>query len=148
MLRHQCRSLSRNGLLEPVTDIVTELAAKYGAFVPGFEQTTLIDGEWWSVPFYGQAGGLYVRRDYLRQHGLDVEQSTETYDKLREAALRIANPSKQLWGWGLPADPRTATSPCSKLSCASAASFKTPVGKSSPSTHPRQSPVCAGASFR
>lgn len=91
-----------NGVLEPVTDLVKELAAKYGAFATGFEQTTLIDGEWWGLPFYGRVAGFHVRRDLFAQHGLDVEQNTETYDKLREAALRITDPGKRLWGWGLP----------------------------------------------
>jgi multiple sugar transport system substrate-binding protein len=90
-----------SGVLEPVTDLVTDLSAKYGTFLTGFEQTTLINGAWWGVPFYGRAGGLYARRDLFAQHGLDVDRDTETYDKLREAALRITDPGKQKWGWGL-----------------------------------------------
>lgn len=91
-----------NGVLEPVTDLVAELAAKHGAFTTGFEQTTFIDGEWWGLPFCGWVSGLHVRRDLFAQQGLDMDSDTETYDKLRAAALQITNPGKQLWGWGLP----------------------------------------------
>ena len=44
---------------------------------------------------------MYVRKDIFAKNNLDVDASTETYDKLRETALMISNPDSKMWGWGM-----------------------------------------------
>lgn len=95
------RQYQSQGVLEKVTDLTKEMIAKYGETYPGYEDTTFFDNEWWGVPFYGRAGGMYVRTDIFQKAGLDPHNDTETYDKLRETALKISDPNNKMWGWGM-----------------------------------------------
>ena len=95
------RQFQSQNVLEKVSDITKEMIAKYGETYPGYEDTTLFDNEWWGVPFYGRAGGMYVRADIFKKFGLDPNKDTDTYDKLRETALKISDPNNKMWGWGM-----------------------------------------------
>lgn len=88
-------------LVEDVTDVVEELIGKYGAVVPvTAEKNAKIDGKWWAVPYIVASGAWFGRKDLFDAAGIDV-QSLDTFDKRRDAALKISDPSKQIWGWGL-----------------------------------------------
>jgi len=89
------------GTLEQVTDIATEQINKHGEPIPGMKDDLFFENQWWAVPFFTRAGGFYVRRDVFQKHGLDVDKDTETYDKLREAALKVSEPDNKMWGWGM-----------------------------------------------
>jgi multiple sugar transport system substrate-binding protein len=89
------------GLVEPVTDLVTELVEQYGDTIQGAKVDSIIDGEWYGVPFMTRAGALYARKDVFEANGLDVDADTDTYDKLRETALALSKPDENLWGWGM-----------------------------------------------
>ncbi len=95
------RQYQSQNVLEPVTDITKESIAKYGETYPGYEDTTLFDNDWWGLPFYGRAGGTYVRADVFKKFGLDPLKDCETYDKMRETALKISDPDNKSWGWGM-----------------------------------------------
>ncbi|HEY8602021.1 MAG TPA: extracellular solute-binding protein [Thermomicrobiales bacterium] len=95
------RNFQAQGVFEPVSDIVKESIGKYGATYPGYEASTLFDNEWWGLPFYGRAGGAYVRADIFKKFGLDPLKDCATYDKMRETALKISDPDNKSWGWGL-----------------------------------------------
>lgn len=90
-----------NGVLQTVTDLTKEMIAKYGDPPSGYYDTTFFNNEWWGVPFYTRAGGMYVRADIFQQDGLDPIKDTETYDKLRDTALKISKPDSKMWGWGM-----------------------------------------------
>ncbi|HEX5501841.1 MAG TPA: extracellular solute-binding protein [Thermomicrobiales bacterium] len=90
-----------NGVLQPTTDLTKEMIAKFGDPPSAYADTTFFNNEWWGVPFYTRAGGMYVRKDIFDQDGVDIEKDTETYDKLRETALKISKPDSKLWGWGM-----------------------------------------------
>jgi multiple sugar transport system substrate-binding protein len=64
-------------------------------------ENALIDGKWYGLPMHGRAGGAYVRESWYKEAGLDPLRDSETYDKLRDAALRISDPARQRWGWGM-----------------------------------------------
>jgi multiple sugar transport system substrate-binding protein len=95
------RQYQSQGVLDPTTDLTKELIAQKGATYPGYEDATLFDNEWWGVPFYGRAGGMYVRKDIYTKFGLDPVKDSDTYDKLRETALKISDPDNKMWGWGV-----------------------------------------------
>ena len=95
------RLYQSQNVLESVSDIVKESVDKYGATYPGYEGSTLFDGQWWGLPFYGRAGGEYVRTDIFKKYGLDPTTDCTTYDKMRETALKISDPDNKMWGWGL-----------------------------------------------
>ena len=95
------RQYQFSGVLAPMTDLTRELIGKYGEPPTGFEDTTFFDNEWWGTPFYTRGGGMYVRKDIFAHNGLDIDRDTETYDKLRETALKISTPDSRLWGWGM-----------------------------------------------
>lgn len=88
------------GVFEKVTDITKEMIGKYGDTYPGYYDSTFFNDEWWGVPFYGRAGGLYVRKDMMEKAGVDISKDIDTYDKLRDAALKVSNPDAKIWGWG------------------------------------------------
>jgi multiple sugar transport system substrate-binding protein len=90
-----------NKVLQPVTDLAKELIAKYGDPPSGYYDTTFFNNDWWGTPFYTRAGGIYVRKDIFTQHNLDINNDTDTYDKLRQTALTISNPDAKMWGWGM-----------------------------------------------
>src|SRR5829696_1021046 len=88
-------------IVEDVTDVVDELVTKYGAVVPaGAEKSAKIDGKWWAVPFISNSGAWFARKDLFEAAGIDVN-TLDTWDKRRDAALKISDPSKKVWGWGL-----------------------------------------------
>lgn len=95
------RQYQSQNVLEKTTDLTKEMIAKYGETYPGYEDSTFFDNEWWGVPFYGRAGGMYVRTDIFQKAGLDPNKDTDTYDKLRDAALKISDPNNKMWGWGM-----------------------------------------------
>lgn len=89
------------GVVQPVTELVNEMIELYGEPIFGARLDSAIDDEWYAVPFFTRAGGMYARRDIFDEYGLDVDADTETYAKLRDAALAISNPSENMWGWGM-----------------------------------------------
>src|SRR6266508_1141801 len=94
----QMRSLD---IVEDVSDVVDELVKMYGDIVPvTAEKNAKIDGKWWAVPFISQSGGWFGRKDLFAAAGIDVT-TLETLEQRREAALKVSDPSKEIWGWGL-----------------------------------------------
>ncbi len=84
-----------------VTDVVEEAIAKYGAVVPiTAEKNAKIDGKWWSVPFQSNSGAWFARTDLFEAAGIDVA-TLDTWDKRREAALKVSKPDQDTWGWGM-----------------------------------------------
>jgi multiple sugar transport system substrate-binding protein len=95
------RQYQFQGVLEDTDALTKEAIQKYGATYPGYEDSTIVDGKWYGVPFYGRAGGMYVRLDWFKDAGLDPAKDIDTYDKMRDAALKISNPDNKRWGWGM-----------------------------------------------
>lgn len=97
-------------LLEPTTDLVTQLQEQYGQASPAFKNDLFFKGEgankeeWWAVPYHTRVDGLWIRSDIFKAQGLDPVADVETYEKLRETALKVSNPDQKLWGWGMTAN--------------------------------------------
>ncbi len=87
--------------LEDVTDVVDQAVKLYGDVVPvTAAKNARIDGKWWAVPFMSNSGAWFARRDVFEAAGIDV-MTLDTYDKRRDAALKVSDASKEMWGWGL-----------------------------------------------
>jgi multiple sugar transport system substrate-binding protein len=86
--------------VEPVTDIVEELIARYGELGPNMRKYAYVDDGFYAVPFHGRAGGGYARGDVFEAKGIDLS-TIRTYDDLREACLEVSDPDNEMWGWGI-----------------------------------------------
>lgn len=95
------RNMQTLGLCQAVTDLVTEFAGMYGEPIGGAKLDSFLDEEWYATPFFTRANGHYVRRDIFEAAGLDVDADTETYDKMRDAALKVSDAANNVWGWGM-----------------------------------------------
>jgi multiple sugar transport system substrate-binding protein len=88
-------------LVEDVSDVVDEVVKKYGDIVPvTAAKNAKIEDKWWAVPFMSQTAGWFARKDVFEAAGIDVN-TLDTLDKRRDAALKISDASKKMWGWGL-----------------------------------------------
>ena len=87
--------------LEDVTDVVDELVKMYGDIVPPTAaKNAKIEDKWWSVPFLSQTGSWFARKDLFNAANIDIN-TLDTLDQRRDAALKVSDPSKETWGWGL-----------------------------------------------
>lgn len=86
-------------LLEDVTPLVTELIGAYGTPMPIIPRGLAKDGKYYAVPFFSSSDAWFLRKDKLAEKGIDPK-SLDTYDKMRDAALEISDPSKNFFGWG------------------------------------------------
>ena len=89
------------GVLEDITPFVQEMESQHGKTVVGIQRGAQIDGKWYGAPYYTRHGGYYMRTDWFKEANIDVDKGTETYDILRETALKISDPDKKRWGWGM-----------------------------------------------
>jgi multiple sugar transport system substrate-binding protein len=88
-------------IVNDVSDIVNELVEKYGDIVPAnTPRFAKFDDKWWSVPFITTAGAWFVRKDVAEAAGVDLNDFS-TLEKRRDAALKMSDPSKEMYGWGL-----------------------------------------------
>src|SRR6266508_4278127 len=88
-------------IVEDVSDVVDELVKKYGDIVPAnADKSAKVDGKWWAVPFMSNTGAWFARKDVFEAGGIDVTKLTDL-NSFRDAALKVSDPDKQIWGWGL-----------------------------------------------
>jgi len=86
-------------LLEDVTDLVNQLIGAYGTPMPILPKGLVKDGKYYGVPFFSSSDAWFLRKDKLAEKGIKPE-SLDTYEKMRDAALEISDPSKNFFGWG------------------------------------------------
>ncbi|MCD6520531.1 MAG: extracellular solute-binding protein [Anaerolineae bacterium] len=86
--------------LEPVSDVVDRAQKLYGD-VPYLQKLlNYIDGEWWGIPFMVHGGGQFARKDIFEGNGIDPFEM-ETYDQRRDGCLKVSDPDKEMYGWGI-----------------------------------------------
>lgn len=86
-------------LVQDVSDIVQSFTDAYGAVMPIVPRGLQSNGKWYAVPFFTSSDAWFVRKDWCQEKGIDPA-SLDTYDKARDAALAISDPSKNRFGWG------------------------------------------------
>ncbi|GAB4569225.1 MAG: extracellular solute-binding protein [Anaerolineae bacterium] len=94
--------LKRLGIIDPVTDIVEQVVAKWGE--PSARQkrdfVATDDNEWYAVPYFQRSDGGWFQRPAFAEKGIDIHQIRD-YRDLWEACLEVSNPDKELYGWGV-----------------------------------------------
>jgi multiple sugar transport system substrate-binding protein len=83
-----------------VSDVVAEMQTMYGPTEDYIKNALFINGKWMGIPFFSNAGGWFVRKDWLSEKGIKIED-IKTYENARDIALQISDPSKNRFGWGL-----------------------------------------------
>lgn len=86
-------------LYQDVTDFVKQLQDAYGTVMPIVPNALTKDGKYYAVPFFTSSDAWFVRKDWCMEKGIDPA-SIDTYEKAREVALAISDPSKNRFGWG------------------------------------------------
>ena len=99
-LSSELPQLAATGALADVTDVVADLVSQNGKVVKLAERGGYFNGKWAGVPWFMYADAFFVRKDVTDAAGLDMTKLT-TFDERREAALKVSDPAKQLWGWGI-----------------------------------------------
>ena len=88
-------------IVEDHSALVDELVKKYGEVVPvNAALSGKFDDKWWSVPFISNSGAWFVRKDIAKAAGVDLND-LGTLEKRRDAALKMSDPGKEMYGWGL-----------------------------------------------
>jgi multiple sugar transport system substrate-binding protein len=87
------------GVLTDVTDLTKQLTDAYGALMPIVPNGLQQNGKFWAVPFFTSSDAWFLRADWCKEKGIDPA-SIDTYEKARDAALAISDPSKNRYGWG------------------------------------------------
>ena len=88
-------------LLREQTSFVEDLQKRYGRAYSTARATQVIDGKWWSVPFYDRTGGYWVREDKFKALGVDIDKDLDTWEKVRESCLKVSDPAGNFYGWGM-----------------------------------------------
>jgi multiple sugar transport system substrate-binding protein len=90
------------GDIVPVTDAVQQLESKYGA-AHDVNKIYLQLGskkDWYGIPYFSLVNGYFSRKDWLDAKGIK-QSEFDTYEKMRDVALEISDPSQQRYGWGI-----------------------------------------------
>lgn len=87
-------------LLEDVTDLVNQLVGAYGTLMPILSPGLTKDGKFYAVPFFTSSDAWFARKDKLAAKGINDPGTLDTYEKVRDAALEISDPSNNFFGWG------------------------------------------------
>jgi len=87
------------GLVADVTDLTKQLTDAYGAVMPIVPNGLVRDGKYYAVPYFTSSDAWFIRKDWMAAKGIDPA-TLDTYEKCRDAALAISDPSKNQFGWG------------------------------------------------
>jgi multiple sugar transport system substrate-binding protein len=88
-------------LAEDHSGLVADLTAKFGKIVPTTaERNAKFEDKWRSVPHSSNIGGWFARTDVAKEVGVDLN-AAKTLPQRLEAALKMSNVDKKIYGWGL-----------------------------------------------
>jgi len=88
-------------IIEDVDDLQKDIIKEYGKPPKAFESRANLDGKWRSVQHFSRSSGFWAVEKPFKDAGIDIHKDLDTFDKIREAALKISAPEKELWGWGI-----------------------------------------------
>jgi multiple sugar transport system substrate-binding protein len=91
-------------IVEDVDALEQDLEKFHGKPAAAFSKQHQLDSKWWAIPHFSRSGGYWVRRSAFSDLGINPLTDLTDFDKLRDAALAISKPDKELWGWGMTAN--------------------------------------------
>jgi ABC-type glycerol-3-phosphate transport system substrate-binding protein len=93
----QTARYARAGYVIPLDELLATKRSEYFCedFAPVYLDALKYDGKLWGLPYYGHVGILMYRKDLFEERGISVP---ETVDQLTEAAAKLTDKSKQMYG--------------------------------------------------
>jgi multiple sugar transport system substrate-binding protein len=88
-------------LVEDTDDLAKRIIAEHGEMLPAVKTRHLLEGKYWAIPHFSRAGGAYVRESVFKAAGIDPTKDLDTWEKLRDACLKAAQPEKEMYTWGI-----------------------------------------------
>lgn len=92
--------LVRLKVVDPVTDIVNQVSAKWGNPSARQKFDMVKDSLWYYVPYFQRSDGGWFQRPVFKDKGIDLAK-IRSYKDLWEACLAVTDPGKQIYGWGV-----------------------------------------------
>ncbi len=92
-----------HGAFADLTDLIRELPG-YDNLSPRHLALATRDGRNYAVPFLADNSVLFCNTDLFERAGLDLDQHTQDFDGLLEAATRISALGDDIYGWTYPAN--------------------------------------------
>ncbi|WP_130838396.1 ABC transporter substrate-binding protein [Lachnoclostridium sp. Marseille-P6806] len=93
-----------NGMLEDISDFWDATDIDKSNFYDNVLEKGVVDGVQYGVPMQYNLQYLYYNKDLFEQAGLDPELPPATFEELAEAAGKLTDSSKGIYGLALPKD--------------------------------------------
>lgn len=85
------------GVLEDLTDVVSEVESSYGALMENHKENFLFDDKIYTLPLYVQINAMTYRTDILEEVGAEVPK---TWEELRDVSKKIKDAGLDCYGFG------------------------------------------------
>lgn len=102
--------LAENGAVKDLSGFWEMEGVDKGDFTESCLDLMTVNGTQYFLPLQMQGFYLFWNKDLFEAAGLDPEKGPETWDEVWEYAERIADPEKNIWGFGMPIAASDATS--------------------------------------
>lgn len=94
------RQFQYQGVLQDVTDLMSQIEETNGETTPGMKTNGFFDDKWWGIPWFTRVDGWWARKDIFGPANIDTT-TLKTLDERRDAALAVSDPDNKMWGWGV-----------------------------------------------
>lgn len=91
-----------NKLLQPLDDQITKNKVDLGNFPKGLTDLYTIGGKTYGIPFELSTVGLWYNKDLFKAANIPFPDATWDWNKVREAAKKLTDPAKGVWGIAAP----------------------------------------------
>jgi multiple sugar transport system substrate-binding protein len=89
---------SSGGALLPLNDKIKQDGIDMSVYVPAITKAYQYDGTTYGIPKDVNAFGLFYNKDLFKAAGVAVPDNNWTWDKVVEAAQKLTNPTKGIYG--------------------------------------------------
>ena len=91
-------------IVDDVSDLEAEVEQQQGKLAPAFDRAYKLDGKYWGIPHFSRSGGFWARPSIFKAAGIDPLKDLTDYAKVRDAALKVTDSNKPMYGWGMTAN--------------------------------------------
>lgn len=88
--------------IQPLDDIWRVTSLKESAFAPTVLEMFKYNGKYYEIPMQYNLIYLYWNKDLFKAAGLDPERPPQTWEELKDYAIKLTDPSKNQYGFGMP----------------------------------------------
>ena len=85
-------------IVDDVTEDELEIQKQQGKLSPAYERRFNIEGKYWGMPYFSRNTGFWARPSIFKAAGIDPLKDLTDYDRLRDAALKVTDPNKPMYG--------------------------------------------------